>query len=100
MNMSDFAMRLTRPVIESGWRRWERAVQIGARRAPLELIAYVVKENLPYSEILTANYVMANPTTAKAYGSTTVFEDADDVREFRPTQITEYYRERWHHGIR
>ena len=35
---------------------------------PLELIAYVAKNNRPFSEILTADYTVANPFTAYAYG--------------------------------
>ena len=40
---------------------WNDRVQHGARRAPLELIAHVVENDLPYTEILTADYIMANP---------------------------------------
>lgn len=50
-------------------RRWQRAVQYGFRRAPLELIAHVAETDLPYTEILTANYIMANPVAAEAYWS-------------------------------
>ena len=72
---------------------WFDKVQHGARRAPLELIAHVVENDLPYTEILTADYIMANPYTAKAYGATTTFDDSDDPREFRPARIVSYYRE-------
>ena len=40
---------------------WRDRVDHGARRAPLELIAYVVENDLPYTEILTADYIMATP---------------------------------------
>ena len=69
-------------------------VDFGVRRAPLELIAHVVENDLPYTNILTANYVMANPQTAIAYGATRAneeFGDADDVHEFRPARIGGYY---------
>ena len=71
---------------------WYGAVQYGARRAPLELIAHVVQNDLPYTEILTADYIMANPWTARAYGASTRFDDPDDVHEFRPSRIMNYYR--------
>ena len=71
---------------------WYDAVQYGARRAPLKLIAHVVENDLPYTEILTADYVMANPWTARAYGASTYFDDPDDVHEFRPSKIMNYYR--------
>ena len=71
---------------------WMDRVQHGARRAPLELIAHVVENDLPYTEILTADYIMANPWSALAYGASTTFSDPADVHEFRPSRIVEYYR--------
>ena len=74
--------------------RWYNRVQHGARRAPLELIAHVVENDLPYTEILTADYIMANPPAVAAYGAPTHhFEDPTDFDEFRPSSIDAYYRE-------
>ncbi len=70
---------------------WYRGVQYGARRAPLELIAHVVKNDLPYTEILTADYIMANPWTAPVYGSATAFDNPDDVHEFKPSKYVSYH---------
>ena len=78
---------------ESAWRSWENGVQHGAARAPLELIAYVAANERPYTEILTGNYIMANPLAAKAYGSGVEFADPGDMHDFRPVQIESYYRE-------
>ena len=64
----------------------------GLRRAPLELIAHVVMNDRPYTDILAADYVMANPWAAKAYGANTRFSDSGDVHEFKPSKIAEYYR--------
>ena len=72
---------------------WTGSVMHGLRRAPLELIAHVVKNNRPYTEILTANYVMANPWAATAYGAKTRFNDPGDVHEFKPSRIVSYYRQ-------
>lgn len=72
---------------------WKRKVQYGAARAPSELIAHVAKNDLPYTEIITADYIMANPHAAEAYGASTEFEDANDVHEFRPSEIVSYYRD-------
>ena len=72
---------------------WMGKVQYGAARAPLELIAHVVENDLPYTEILTADYIMANPQAAEAYGAATVFDDPDDVHEFKPSEILSYYRD-------
>ena len=73
--------------------RWVETMQHGFRRAPVELIAYVVENDRPYTEILTADYIMANPFAARAYGASTTFKDANDPREFRPSEIASYYRE-------
>ena len=71
---------------------WRDGAQHGFRRAPLELIAHVVENDLPYTEILTADYIMANPWSAAAYGASTRFDDREDVHEFKPSKIVEYYR--------
>jgi hypothetical protein len=38
-----------------------------ARREPLELLRYIVENDRPYSEILTADYTLVNPRLANAY---------------------------------
>ena len=81
---------------ERAWRDfnlWMDRVDHGGRRAPLELIAYVVENDLPYTEILTADYVMANPYADRAYGASTYFRDTEDEHEFRPSRIVNYYRQ-------
>ncbi len=40
----------------------------GISRAPLALIEYVVTNDLPFTEILTANYLMVNPYSAVIFG--------------------------------
>ena len=74
------------------YRFYTYAVQYGMARAPLELIAHVVENDLPYTEILTADYIMANPVAAFAYGADTEFENAEDPTEFKPSEILSYYR--------
>ena len=71
---------------------WKHRLEYGVTRAPLELIAHVVENDLPYTEILTADYIMANPWTAAAYGASTRFGDPTDPYEFRPSRIVNYYR--------
>ena len=71
--------------------RWYQAVQYGVARAPLELIAHVVEQDLPYTEILTADYIMANPFAAEIYEAPTEFADDDDPFEFQPSEIVAYY---------
>ena len=60
---------------------WEDNVQHGARRAPLELIAHVVENDLPYTEILTADYIMANPWATAAYGASEDFDHPENPRQ-------------------
>ena len=79
------------PAEERGHR--ERLYQYGFQRAPLELIAHVVEHDLPYTEVLTADYIMANPDAAKGYGASTKFDDPANVHEFRPSEIVSYYRD-------
>ena len=91
--------RRRKAALESGTARdyqeykdWYHGVQYGARRAPLELIAHVAENDLPYTEVLTADYIMANPTAAAAYVAPTRFDDPEDVHEFKPSRVVSYYR--------
>jgi Protein of unknown function (DUF1592) len=57
-------------------------------REALELISYVVQNNKPFTEILTADYTMVNPYSAKVYGLGNVqFGDATDYSEFVPAKV-------------
>ena len=70
---------------------WYGLAQFSFARAPLELIAHVAEEELRYTEILTADYILANPLAARAYGASTMFENPNDLLEFRPSEIVSYY---------
>ena len=59
---------------------------------PEQLIAHVVTNERPYTEILTADYIMVNPYSAEIYGGNVVFDDYNDFDEWREGRITEYYR--------
>lgn len=55
---------------------------------PLELINYVARNNLPATEILTADYMMVNGYSAKSYGITdVVFTNEWDPKEFKPARL-------------
>ena len=68
----------------------------GVYKAPLELVVHVLKLNRPFSEILTANYKMVNPYSARSFGVNIAgftYQDGDaisarDPLEFREAQIT------------
>jgi len=59
---------------------------------PLELIAHVVMNERPYTEVLTADYIMVNPYSAAVYGGNVTFTNPTDAEEWREGKITEYYR--------
>ena len=61
------------------------------RKEPLELIAYVVRNNKPFTEILTADYIMVSPYSARGYGIfeqiKNRFKDPEDPFEYVPAQL-------------
>lgn len=59
---------------------------------PMQLIAHVVINERPYTEVLTADYIVVNPYSAEIYGGNVAFNDATDFNEWREGEITEYYR--------
>ncbi len=57
-------------------------------REPLDLVAYVVKNNRPFTEILTADYMVVNPYSARVYGLGDVgFDNEADPQELREGRI-------------
>lgn len=58
---------------------------------PMRLVEYIVRNDRPFSEILTADYIMVSPYSARGYG---VFEqlreqfrNPDDPLEFLPVKL-------------
>jgi len=56
-------------------------------RENLKLATYLVKNRLPFTEILTADYMVMNPYTARAYGVQMAFENPMDQSEWKPGRI-------------
>lgn len=56
-------------------------------REPLELMIHVLAENRPFSEVLTADYIMLNPFSARSYGVNLSFTNAEDPREWKEGRI-------------
>lgn len=69
-------------------------------REPLEIIAHVVREDRPFTEILTADYTLVNPYSARAFGlvdgdgncttgedCTLSFADMNDPNEMKEAAI-------------
>lgn len=69
-------------------RQWS---DYGISAEALELVAYVAKNNKPFSEILTANYTVVNPYSAKTYGLNPAqlgFASLTDYYEFREAKVS------------
>jgi hypothetical protein len=45
---------------------------------PLRLVSHVVTNERPYTEVLTADYIMVNPYSAEVYGGNVTYDDAGD----------------------
>jgi hypothetical protein len=58
---------------------------------PMKLIEYIVRNNRPFTEIVTADYVMVTPYTARGYGIYNElepkFDDSDDPFEYIPVRL-------------
>ena len=73
--------------------RWSLAgdYRKAIREEPLELIAHVVRNNKPFTEIVTADYIMVTPYSARGYGIfETVkdrFKDVDNPFEYVPAGL-------------
>ena len=75
-----------------------RFANYGVSQSPLELILYVVKNNRPFTEILTADYMMVNPYSATLLGAVVVGQptynfiygdniETHDHRHFLPVKL-------------
>jgi hypothetical protein len=69
---------------------WE-SLRSELRRSSGELVAYVIENGLPYSEILTAEYMMMNPSLNNWLEGTATFTDGDSSDTYKPSVIQGYY---------
>ncbi len=90
---NEIALDELRQGIDFGFESAQYNISIdhGLKEAPLELIAYVVENERPYSEILTADYMMLNPASNFAVEGTASFNNANDYLEFQPGIMTGAY---------
>jgi hypothetical protein len=67
--------------------------KMATARAPLELIAHVVRNNKPFTEVITADYMALNPFSAKVFGAfdpqegEVAFKNEADKYEFQERKI-------------
>ncbi len=61
------------------------------RREPVEMVSYIVRNERPFTEIVTADYVMVSPYTARGYGIYDElrdrFNDPEAPFEYIPTRL-------------
>jgi len=94
MNTADYPNRrwyddLEYPVDEYFRSLGKKYTNPGVAREPLELIVHVVKNNRPFTEVLTADYIMVNPFSAHSYGvaDAVTFNNPMNPAEFQEVQI-------------
>ncbi len=59
--------------------------------SPLKLASYLVENDLPFTQIVTADYMIVNPYSARAYGIEDLrWEDPHDPEEWQPGKIPEH----------
>ena len=60
-------------------------------REPLDLIGWVVKNDRPFTEILTADFSVFTPLSARTFGAIDVeFDDPNDIHELSPGKYPPY----------
>lgn len=81
------------PEAEQERARWKLAdvYREALLREPLELITHIVRHNRPFTELVTADYIMVSPYTARGYGIfdelKDQFENPDDPFEYIPARL-------------
>lgn len=60
-------------------------------REPTELVKYIVRHDRPFTEIVTADYILVSPYTARGYGvfdeMRDKFKNVDDPFEYHPVRL-------------
>lgn len=77
---------------QASLRQMGAGVGFGLARQPLELIAYIVENDLPYTDILTAEYTMVNPQLDIMFGSGIGFEDESNFDQWQVGTVEDYVR--------
>ncbi len=80
------------PNLDTYYESLSEEQQVEARRSvarePLELMAYIVRNDRPFTEIVTADYTVLNPYTAVVYNNEDMsFDEAYDARGFQEGKI-------------
>ena len=66
-------------------------IYVSQTEEPLKLIEHVIANDMPYTEIVTADYIMVSPYTARGYGIYEEvkerFKDSQDRLEYIPVRL-------------
>jgi hypothetical protein len=71
----------------------KRAINRAVAREPLELLTYIVRNDKPFTEVLTANYTVVNPYSAELYNLRVDFKDLADENEWLEAKVRVLNRE-------
>lgn len=61
------------------------------KRTSGELVYHVINSDLPYSEVLTADYMMMNPLLDEVFDGDATFDSTEDRFVFKPSKIQGFY---------
>src|SRR5690606_9353328 len=64
-----------------------QAINRAVAREPVDLIGHIVRNDRPFTEILTADYTVLNPFSAQLYDVPLSFSDPADPREFKEAKL-------------
>lgn len=71
--------------------RLAREYRAALLEEPMRLIEYIVRHDRPFTEIVTADYIMVSPYTSRGYGVfeeiASRFQDSEDPFEFIPVRL-------------
>lgn len=75
---------------EAGW-ELARHYRESMQREPMELVKHIVRNGKPFTELITADYIMVSPYTSRGYGifeeNRERFKDTDDRFEYLPVKL-------------
>lgn len=76
---------------EEAHRKITRDAQTAIRGEPMKLIEHIVRNDRPFTEIVTADYIVVTPYSARCYGIfeevKTRFKNPDDPFEYIPVKL-------------
>lgn len=66
----------------------KREINEALAREPLKLISHIVRNDKPFTEVLTADYTVVNPFSEQIYQTGTSFDDPNNPNEWKEARVT------------